>query len=268
MAALSALPDDRLDDSLAALVRKEILSIQSDPRAPDHGQYGFLQSLVQKVAYDTLAKKDRRVRHLAAAEHLERTWTGDDDEIVEVIAAHYAEAYRSAPDEPGSEPVRARARDALTRAGRRAQQLAAPRAARGYFLSAAELADTDEERAALLELAGTMASVSASFDEAMERPRGSRGAVPVARPHHDAARVSARIGDVSLLTSKLDDALGRMTSASNPEARRAGRGPRDARGPARTAPLLRGASRRSRRHHRVGARIAESLWLPETIRRR
>ena len=61
-----------------------------------------------------------------------RTWTGDEDEIVEVIAAHYAEAYRSAPDEPGSEPVRARARDALTRAGRRAQQLAAPRAARGY----------------------------------------------------------------------------------------------------------------------------------------
>jgi hypothetical protein len=97
VAALSALPDDRLDDLLAALVRKEFLSIQSDPRAPDHGQYGFLQSLVQKVAYDTLAKKDRRVRHLAAAEHLERTWTGDEDEIVEVIAAHYAEAYRSAP---------------------------------------------------------------------------------------------------------------------------------------------------------------------------
>ena len=266
VAALSALPDDRLDDLLAALVRKEFLSIQSDPRAPDHGQYGFLQSLVQKVAYDTLAKKDRRVRHLAAAEHLERTWTGDEDEIVEVIAAHYAEAYRSAPDEPGSEPVRARARDALTRAGRRAQQLAAPRAARGYFLSAAGLADTDEERAALLELAGTMASVSASFDEAMGDLEEAEALFRSRGRTHDAARVSARIGDVSLLTSKLDDALGRMTSAfeilKHDE-------------PDEDLAVL--AAQLGRLHFFAGhldeaadtielaLGVAESLWLPETI---
>ena len=52
---------------LAALVRKEVLSIQADPRSPEHGQYGFLQDLVRRVAYETLSLRERRVRHLAAA---------------------------------------------------------------------------------------------------------------------------------------------------------------------------------------------------------
>ena len=266
VAALSGLPANRLDELLAALVRKEFLSIQSDPRAPDHGQYGFLQSLVQKVAYDTLAKKDRRVRHLAAAEHLEQAWTGDEDEIVEVIAAHYAEAYRSAPDEPGAEPVRERARETITRAGRRAQQLAAPRSARGYFLSAAGLADTDEERAALLELAGTMASVSASFDEAMSDLEEAEALFRSRGRTHDAARVSARIGDVSLLTSKLDDALVRLTSAFDILKHDE---------PDEDLAVL--AAQLGRLHFFSGhldeaadtielaLGVAESLWLPETI---
>ncbi len=266
IAALSPLPDDRLNVLLASLVRKEFLSIQSDPRAPDHGQYGFLQSLVQKVAYDTLAKKDRRARHLAAAENLEHTWTGDEDEIVEVIAAHYTEAYRSAPDEPGAEQVRAKARDTLTRAGRRAQQLAAPRAARGYFLRAAELADTDGERASLLELAGSMASVSATFDEAKGDLEEAEALFRSEGRTHDAARVSARIGGLSFLTSKLDDALVRMTSAfdilKNDE-------------PDEDLAVL--AAQLGRLHFFAGhleeasnaielaLDVAESLWLPETI---
>ncbi len=267
IASLSDLPDDRLDELLSALVRKEFLSIQSDPRATDHGQYGFLQSLVQKVAYDTLAKKDRRTRHLAAAENLEQTWTGDEDEIVEVIAAHYTEAYRSAPDEPDAERVRAKARDALTRGGRRAQQLAAPRAARGYFLRAAELADTDGERASLLELAGIMASVSATMDEAMHDLEEAEALFRSEGRTHDAARVSARIGDVSFLfSSKLDDALVRMTSAfdilKNDE-------------PDEDLAAL--AAQLGRLHFFAGhlevaaeaielaLGVAESLWLPETI---
>ena len=42
------------------LVRKEVLSIQADPRSPEHGQYGFLQDLVRAVAYETLSKRERR----------------------------------------------------------------------------------------------------------------------------------------------------------------------------------------------------------------
>ncbi|MGN6378540.1 MAG: AAA family ATPase, partial [Gaiellales bacterium] len=95
--ALSGIPESRLDAVLSALVRKEVLSIQADPRSPEHGQYGFLQDLTRRVAYETLARRDRRSRHLAAAAYLERTLP-DDDEVVEVLASHYLDAHTTAPE--------------------------------------------------------------------------------------------------------------------------------------------------------------------------
>ena len=73
---------------LAGLVRKEVLGVQSDPRSPERGQYGFLQDLVRHVAYETLSKRERKSRHLAAAEHLHSVFA-DQDEIAEVLASHY-----------------------------------------------------------------------------------------------------------------------------------------------------------------------------------
>ena len=58
--------ESQLDALLAALVRKEVLGLQSDPRSPEHGQYGFLQDLLRQVAYETLPKQERRAKHLAA----------------------------------------------------------------------------------------------------------------------------------------------------------------------------------------------------------
>ena len=40
-----------------ALVAKEVLSVQADPRSPERGQYGFLQDLVRTVAYETLSRE-------------------------------------------------------------------------------------------------------------------------------------------------------------------------------------------------------------------
>src|SRR5207342_764439 len=70
--ALAALagPQSELEPLLAALVRKEVLGVQADPRSPERGQYGFLQDLVRHVAYETLAKRERRAKQLAAAAHL------------------------------------------------------------------------------------------------------------------------------------------------------------------------------------------------------
>ena len=56
---------------LTSLVRKEVLSFQTDPRSSERGQFGFLQDLVKRVAYETLSKKERKARHLAVAEYLE-----------------------------------------------------------------------------------------------------------------------------------------------------------------------------------------------------
>ena len=97
--ALSGVDPASVESVMAALVRKEVLSIQADPRSPEHGQYGFLQDLMRRVAYEMLSMRDRRERHLAAAAYLERT-LADDDEIVEVLASHYIDAYTTALTAP------------------------------------------------------------------------------------------------------------------------------------------------------------------------
>ena len=52
------------------LIRKELLAIDTDPFSPERGQLGFLQALVQRVTYETIARRDRRARHLAVARFL------------------------------------------------------------------------------------------------------------------------------------------------------------------------------------------------------
>ncbi len=65
LAALSGSSEPELEPILASLVRKEVLSVQSDPRSPERGQYAFLQDLLKQIAYETLAKADRKAKHLA-----------------------------------------------------------------------------------------------------------------------------------------------------------------------------------------------------------
>ena len=134
-------------------MRKEILGVQADPRSPEHGQYGFLQDLVRHVAYETLSKRERRARHLAAAAHLERRVRREEDEIAEVLASHYLDAYAAAPDADDAAEIKAKAREMLARAGERAASLGPPAEARRYFEQAAELTDDPLERAGLLERA-------------------------------------------------------------------------------------------------------------------
>ena len=62
------------------------------------------------------------------------------DEIAEVIAAHYLEAYRAAPDDDDASEIKAKAADTLVAAGERAASLAASVEALRYYKDAAELA--------------------------------------------------------------------------------------------------------------------------------
>ena len=266
IAALTRLPDERLTATLDSLVRRELLTVQHDPRATDHGSYGFLQSLVQKIAYDTLSKKDRKAGHLAVADHLERTWSGDEDEIVEVLASHYVEAYRLAPDAADASSIRATACGTLARAGRRAQSLAAPRAARGYYLRAAELADTDTERASMKELAGFMADISGMSDDAIADLEEAADLFAAAGDTHAAARVSARIGDAMWNRSMLDEALTRMQPAfetlkeDEPDADVAMLAAQLGR-----IQFFEGHLDEATEAVDFALDVAESLWLPETI---
>jgi len=157
LAALSGITEAELDPLLGELVRKEVFSLQADVRSPERGQYGFVQDLVRQVAYDTLSKKDRKSRHLAAARDLEERWGEEEEEIVEVLASHYLNAVQLFPDAEDAVEIKSRARDKLERAGARASSLAATLEAQHYYEQAANLAEDPVVKASLLEQAGQMA---------------------------------------------------------------------------------------------------------------
>ena len=131
-AALTDLPEDRLDEVLASLVGREILSIATDPLSPERGQYAFAQGMLRTVAYEMIGRRERKALHLAAAEHLGTDAAGEREEVAEVVAAHLLGAYRAATGDPDEDELRAQAIAALRVAPRSAPPRSARRrAARG-----------------------------------------------------------------------------------------------------------------------------------------
>jgi predicted ATPase/class 3 adenylate cyclase len=167
LAALSGLGGEELEALLAALVRKEVLSVQADPRSPERGQYAFLQDLLKQIAYETLARADRKARHLAAAEYLGQATGQAEQEAVEVAAAHYVDAYEAAPDAADAPAIRRKAAERLALAGDRAASLAATEEALRYFEKAAALAEEPRWQAELLERAGNAAQEGGKYPQAI-----------------------------------------------------------------------------------------------------
>ncbi len=193
LARLGGLEEQDVERVLAILVRKEVLTLDTDPRSPERGQYGFLQALVQRVAYETLSRHDRRALHLAAADHLAEDAGIDPDEIAEVIAAHLRDADRADPRAADAAEIRARAREWLVRAGERAAALAAPVDARRAFDEAVELADEQAEKGALLERSGELAFDSDEMELALERLEAARSVFEHEGQTHAAARATGRM---------------------------------------------------------------------------
>jgi class 3 adenylate cyclase/tetratricopeptide (TPR) repeat protein len=164
LAAVADADEAGVSGQLQDLVRREFLLVDSDPRSPERGQYGFVQAVVREVAYGTLSKRDRRAKHLAAARQFERT---GDDELAGLVAAHYMEAYRTSAADDEREELVALARRWLTRAAERALSLGSPEQALGYAEQALEETPVGEARAALLELAGRCARLAWESDRAV-----------------------------------------------------------------------------------------------------
>jgi class 3 adenylate cyclase len=213
LAALSGLEDPQLEPLLQSLVRKEVLGVQADPRSPEHGQYGFLQDLVRHVAYGTLSRHERRSRHLAAASYLTTAFARDQDEVIEVIASHYLDAYEALPDADDANEIKQRAVTMLSRAGERTASLAAASEARRYFEQAGGLTDEPSERAALLARAGEMASRAADPEAARALLGESIALYEGEGDTHSAARVSGTLGYVLGFTGHREEALAEMERA-------------------------------------------------------
>ncbi|MGH7643516.1 MAG: hypothetical protein ACRENX_11015 [Candidatus Dormibacteria bacterium] len=213
LAALTGTSEAEIEPLLTGLVRKEILGIQTDPRAPERGQYTFLQDLVRRVAYGTLSRAERRARHLRAAELLEASRAAGDDELLEIVASHLLEAYQAAPDDPDAPAIRERAGRALSRAGHRASSLGASAEAERFFTSAAALADSPREAARLQEGAGQMALQADNLVGAGDHwEQAAAGYLAAAAPR-DAARVAVRQAEIDWRTGHREAALERTKDA-------------------------------------------------------
>ncbi|MDP9298449.1 MAG: AAA family ATPase, partial [Actinomycetota bacterium] len=212
-AAISGLADHELEPILAELVRKEILTLQSDPRSPERGQYSFLQDLVKQVAYTMISKKERKAKHLAAASFIRETWQGDEDDVVEVVASHYLQAYELDPNAEDALKIRDEAREMLERAGDRAASLGASHEAQRYLEQAASLCDVEDHRAELIERAGEMAIAAGRLDEAKVLLNSVLEAYESKAESHAAARVTARLAEADWAEGRIDEAVERMERA-------------------------------------------------------
>ncbi|MDQ3645806.1 MAG: AAA family ATPase, partial [Actinomycetota bacterium] len=266
LARVTEKPEAEVERLLTSLLRKELLTLHADPRSPERGQYGFMQALVQKVSYDTLSKRERKTRHLAVARDLEATWSGDEDEIVEVVASHYLDAYRSFPDAADADEIKGRARSKLMGAGHRAESLTAFEEATRYYEQAARLADTGPDVAAALELAGVVAHRSADLDTAEKHYDDAIRLFEEDDLTHPAARVRARRAMLDWHRGSIDDGLARLRSAFTVLREEE----HDQDFAILTNQLGRleffsGDMESSAEHTEIALDIAERLWIPDVV---
>ncbi|HUG48035.1 MAG TPA: adenylate/guanylate cyclase domain-containing protein [Candidatus Limnocylindria bacterium] len=200
LAALAGEDVAQLESQLAGLVQRELLRREADPRSPERGQYAFVQALIREVAYNTLSKRDRKARHLAAARYFESLAT---DEVAGALAVHYLAAYRAAGEGEVADALKSQARLALRGAAERAAALGSHEQAVTFLEQALEITSDTAERALLHERAhasaweGIRTDVDLRHAEgalAARRELGDRAAIAVAVARH-ARTVAASMGN-------------------------------------------------------------------------
>jgi tetratricopeptide (TPR) repeat protein len=193
-------------------MRREILTVEADPRSPERGQYAFVQALIREVAYSTLARADRKRRHLAAARFFEDLGT---DELAGALAGHYLAAHTNAPEGPEAAALAAQSRIALRAAADRAAALGSHDQVLVFLRQALTVAADPSDEAEILERAGLSASAAAHHDEAesllrraldLHRARGDRPAI---------ARATAGLGRALLTPYRTAQALSVLEPAAS-----------------------------------------------------
>jgi class 3 adenylate cyclase len=168
-------PDVDLDGALERLRHKEIFTVETDPRSPERGQLRFVQALLRTVAYETLSRRDRQARHLAAADFLSRL--PDNDALAAVIAEHYLDAIAAMPAAPEAETARAEAWRLLEVAAEHARGVGAGRNAVAHLLRLLDLSPPDE---VLLRVTLKLGALTHFGPEPAEALRRIDAAAPVA----------------------------------------------------------------------------------------
>ena len=223
LSAVAGVPESELEPRLRSLARRELLTLQADPRSPERGQFAFVQALIREVAYNTLAKRDRKVRHLAAARFFEGLGT---DELAGALAGHYLAAHANAPEGEEADALAGQARIALAAAAERAAALGAHDQAVAFLEQAIDVAAAPADQAALLERAAVSATTAAHYSRgealarrAVEIYQASGDADAAARATTVLAAAMIDGSDLEASLGLLEDALKASEGKVSPEAR-------------------------------------------------
>jgi tetratricopeptide (TPR) repeat protein len=203
LAGVTGQDPEALEPRLRNLARREFVDLELDPRSPERGQYGFVQSLIREVAYGTLAKRDRRARHLAAARFYEAL---GDDELAGALATHYLAAHEASAEGAERDTIAIQARRALKSAGERAAALGSHGQAVTFFSQALAVTSDAPERAALLVLVADSANPSGQHQLAEGSAREAVDAYRATGDEASALRASALLGRILIDVGKLHEA--------------------------------------------------------------
>ncbi|HYC07251.1 MAG TPA: AAA family ATPase, partial [Candidatus Binatia bacterium] len=154
LTAVAGLPEVEVETRLRSLTRRELLRVEADPRSPERGQYVFVQALIREVAYNILARADRKSRHLAAARYFEALGS---DELAGALAGHYLAAVANSPSGAERDALAVQARLALRGAAERAAALGAHDQAIRFAEQALTISTEPADLATFHELAGESA---------------------------------------------------------------------------------------------------------------
>ncbi|MGZ4483893.1 MAG: ATP-binding protein [Nocardioidaceae bacterium] len=199
LVAISGRPRDEVERGLSDLVRREILTVVTDPLSPQRGDYGFGQELLRQVAYETLSRRDRKTQHQAVAAYLRGAFPNDGEEVSEVVAQHYIAALATVPDAPDAGQLREQAIDMLLRSAERSIRSGSGRSASSAYVRAAEFgataAEADRERVAgWWEQAARCDLVTADNESAIAHARRAAEMLDALDQPRAAARSRATIG--------------------------------------------------------------------------
>ncbi len=211
LAAVSGIPEHDLEPRLRDLVRRELLTLEADPRSPERGQYAFVQALIREVAYNTLARADRKARHLAAARYFESVAT---DELAGALAGHYLAAHANAAQGAEADALAAQARLALRGAADRAAALGSHEQAVAFLEQALTVTPDPNEGAELRERAGEAASAAGRHDAAERHLRGALESQRALGDRRAIARASTALGRALLSAYRSAEALAVLEPAA------------------------------------------------------
>jgi class 3 adenylate cyclase/tetratricopeptide (TPR) repeat protein len=210
LAGVSSRPPAELTDRLRAFVRRELIALEADPRSPERGQYRFVQGLIREVAYGTLARRERRERHLAAARYFEAT---GDEETAGALASHYLAAHQASETGPEADAVASQARIALRAAAERAASLGAYEQAVSHLEQALGVTTDPADRADLFECAARAAESAARYDYGIEAARSAIATYRELDDEHGAVRSSGLLGTLLVDLARHTEAIEVLQSA-------------------------------------------------------